>query len=302
MEDALDPALTPARPVAATEAADGESALVAASRKGSARAFNELVLRWEGPVYNLSLRMLGDPEEAAEATQETFLSAYRGLSRFRGRSRFSTWLYRIASNRCLTRLRQRPDVAEQSLDAGPVGRADALLAGEAPEAPPAVPGPATHPAPPFAPGAPFPPEAAEEMEKALEALEQSGDPNWREHVDELRSRLAEAHGRAAPTPRRWLEELEERNEELAAELLVMQERLVDVLARHGDSLTQVRPDEFVTVVLRPSPSGHPLPGRGSRAARVEDRVVSLRKAAITGFKTGEMSEGELRETALVYRY
>jgi len=134
VEDALDPALTPARPVAATEAADGESALVAASRKGSARAFNELVLRWEGPVYNLSLRMLGDPEEAAEATQETFLSAYRGLSRFRGRSRFSTWLYRIASNRCLTRLRQRPDVAGLSLDAGPVGRAGALLAGDPPEA------------------------------------------------------------------------------------------------------------------------------------------------------------------------
>ncbi len=123
MEDALDSALVTAGPASRREDAGEEARLVAASRKGSARAFNELVLRWERPVYNLSLRMLGDPEEAADATQETFLSAFRSLSRFRARSRFSTWIYRIAANRCLTRLRQRPAGVDGEID-GELGLID----------------------------------------------------------------------------------------------------------------------------------------------------------------------------------
>lgn len=81
---------------------------IAASRRGDTAAFNRLVLAWESTVYNLALRMLHDPEEAAETTQDVFLRAYRSIRGFRGNSRFSTWLYRIAANRCLSRLRKRP--------------------------------------------------------------------------------------------------------------------------------------------------------------------------------------------------
>jgi RNA polymerase sigma-70 factor (ECF subfamily) len=75
---------------------------------GEPEAFNLLVRRWERHIYGLTLRMLGRDEEARDATQETFLSAYRNLSKFRGEAKFSSWIYRIALNICNTRLRSRP--------------------------------------------------------------------------------------------------------------------------------------------------------------------------------------------------
>ena len=74
---------------------------------GEPEAFNMLVRRWERQIYGLTLRMLGRDEEAKDATQETFLSAYRNLSKFRGDSKFSSWIYRIAINICNTKLRSR---------------------------------------------------------------------------------------------------------------------------------------------------------------------------------------------------
>jgi RNA polymerase sigma-70 factor, ECF subfamily len=93
-----------------------EEAWVTASQKGDTLAFNRLVLKWEGPIYNLALRMLQNEDEAAEATQEVFLLAFRNIRRFRQESRFSTWLYRIAANHCTTHLRQRPVETHYSLD------------------------------------------------------------------------------------------------------------------------------------------------------------------------------------------
>jgi len=93
-----------------------EEAWVAASQKGDTLAFNRLVLKWEGRIYNLALRMLQDEEEAAEATQEVFFLAFQNIRRFRQESRFSTWLYRIAANHCTTHLRQRPVETHYSLD------------------------------------------------------------------------------------------------------------------------------------------------------------------------------------------
>ncbi len=95
-----------------------ETEWIRSSQKGDTGAFNQLVLQWEGRIYNLSLRMLSNPDEAAEATQEVFLSAFRNIGRFRLEARFSTWLYRIASNRCLTRLKQRPRRNELTIDEG----------------------------------------------------------------------------------------------------------------------------------------------------------------------------------------
>lgn len=62
--------------------------------------FDGLVDRYEKPIFNLIYRLTGDPEEAADLTQETFVAAYKSSSRFRGESTVYTWLYRIAVNRC----------------------------------------------------------------------------------------------------------------------------------------------------------------------------------------------------------
>jgi RNA polymerase sigma-70 factor (ECF subfamily) len=93
-----------------------DAAWVEASQRGDTLAFNRLVLKWEKSIYNLTLRMLQNPEEAAEAAQEVFLSAYRNIRRFRRNARFSTWLYRIAVNHCISRLRRRPPGVHYSFD------------------------------------------------------------------------------------------------------------------------------------------------------------------------------------------
>lgn len=90
---------------ARTEQDDAE--LVAASQAGDQDAFAQLVQRHQRRVFNLVFRMLQQYEEANEITQETFLAAWQGLPTFRGDSRFSTWLYRIAYNCCLKQLEQR---------------------------------------------------------------------------------------------------------------------------------------------------------------------------------------------------
>jgi RNA polymerase sigma-70 factor (ECF subfamily) len=93
-----------------------ERAWISSSQQGDTRAFNRLVLKWEKKVYNITLRLLRDREEAAEATQEVFLMAFRNIRRFRLDAKFSTWIYRIAMNYCLTRLKQRPPGTHFSLD------------------------------------------------------------------------------------------------------------------------------------------------------------------------------------------
>src|ERR1700749_3725512 len=74
--------------------------LVARSISGDAESFNQLILRWERPIYALAYRTLGREEEARDVCQETFLRAFRALPRFRGQAKFSSWLYRIALNLC----------------------------------------------------------------------------------------------------------------------------------------------------------------------------------------------------------
>lgn len=74
-------------------------------QKGDPRAFRELVQLHEDRVYSLVLRMMNDPQEAEDISQEVFLSVHRNLPRFRGDCRLSTWLYRVARNHCLNRLK-----------------------------------------------------------------------------------------------------------------------------------------------------------------------------------------------------
>jgi RNA polymerase sigma-70 factor, ECF subfamily len=74
--------------------------LVAKSIGGDADSFNELILRWERPIYALAYRTIGREEDARDVCQETFLRAFRALPGFRGQAKFSSWLYRIALNLC----------------------------------------------------------------------------------------------------------------------------------------------------------------------------------------------------------
>ncbi|MCL5027181.1 MAG: sigma-70 family RNA polymerase sigma factor [Chloroflexi bacterium] len=83
-----------------------ENELIGASQAGDTPAFNQLVVAYQTQVYNLAYRMLSEPESAADATQEAFLSAYRHIRQFRGGS-FRAWLLRIATNACYDELRRR---------------------------------------------------------------------------------------------------------------------------------------------------------------------------------------------------
>ena len=89
--------------------------LVARSIGGDADSFNELVLRWERPIYALAYRTIGREEDARDVCQETFLRAFRALPGFRGQAKFSSWLYRIALNLCrdwVRRQRRTPVVPQ----------------------------------------------------------------------------------------------------------------------------------------------------------------------------------------------
>ncbi len=107
----------------------GESALVGLARSGDPNAFQELVRRHQVTVYRIALRMLGEPRDAEDAAQDAFLQAWRGLPRFRDQSGFSTWIYRIVTNRCLNLQRARRPIQplvwdRESGAPGPEGEAE----------------------------------------------------------------------------------------------------------------------------------------------------------------------------------
>ena len=95
--------------------ADEEHRLIAAAQRGEVESFNALVRLYEGRVYNLCYRMLGDADSAADAAQDAFFSAFRNLRGFRGGS-FRSWMLRIATNTCYDALRARKRRPAISLD------------------------------------------------------------------------------------------------------------------------------------------------------------------------------------------
>jgi RNA polymerase sigma-70 factor, ECF subfamily len=124
---------------------DDEAALLQGLRKGEPDACTCLVKRFASLVYAKALRMVGDPDEAEGVLQVTFIKACEKLTTFEGRSGLGTWLYRIAANEALMKLRRRPapmrsidDVAEtirgedipQNLRAWPIDPAAAALDAE----------------------------------------------------------------------------------------------------------------------------------------------------------------------------
>ncbi|HTR96447.1 MAG TPA: sigma-70 family RNA polymerase sigma factor [Candidatus Acidoferrales bacterium] len=86
-----------------------DAELVTLAQGGETRAFDELVRRYQDKVFRLCFKILRHEEDAAEALQDAFLSAYRGLKNFKAESTFSTWLYRIATNAALMKYRRRRD-------------------------------------------------------------------------------------------------------------------------------------------------------------------------------------------------
>lgn len=116
-------------PMASEAMSDAE--YVRKLQRGETEAFETLIRRHQKTIFNLVYRMLGDYDEAAEISQEAFLSAYRAIGSFRGEANFSTWLYRIALNHATTRrktlnLRQQRNVPIENTEplsdphAGPV--------------------------------------------------------------------------------------------------------------------------------------------------------------------------------------
>ena len=105
----------------ADEVFASEGELLEGLRAGDARAYRLFVERHSADVYSVALKLLGDEHEAEDVLQETFLSAFKAIDGFEGRSQLSTWLYRIAYNASLMRLRKRKRMTTFSLDQPPAG-------------------------------------------------------------------------------------------------------------------------------------------------------------------------------------
>ena len=92
-----------------------ESTLIQAAKRGDVESFNRLVLAYQDTAYTVAYRIMGEPDAAADATQEAFISAYQKLHQFRG-EHFKPWLMRIVTNACYDELRRRQRRPALSLD------------------------------------------------------------------------------------------------------------------------------------------------------------------------------------------
>jgi RNA polymerase sigma-70 factor (ECF subfamily) len=109
------PPIPDADPVPALDDLD-EQTLVVRAQEGDVRSFEVLARRHQAALYRLAVRVMGDPGEAEDALQEALLDAWRRIGRFRGDSAFSTWMYRVVTNRCIGMLRRRRPVPVDEFD------------------------------------------------------------------------------------------------------------------------------------------------------------------------------------------
>jgi RNA polymerase sigma-70 factor (ECF subfamily) len=103
-----------------------EQTLVVRAQEGDVRSFEILARRHQAALYRLAVRVMGDPTEAEDALQEALLDAWRRIGRFRGDSAFSTWMYRVVTNRCIGMLRRPRPVPVDRFD-------DVTTAADSPE-------------------------------------------------------------------------------------------------------------------------------------------------------------------------
>lgn len=97
---------------------DSDALLVARTREGDQGAFDQLIRKHQRTVYRLACRLLGDPDDAGDATQDVFLRAYENLPRFRADGNFRSWLLTIAMNHCMSFRRYRRRRRMEPLDEG----------------------------------------------------------------------------------------------------------------------------------------------------------------------------------------
>ena len=114
----MDPVGAAGRADAMTRTTLSDEELVVRATAGDLDSFNQLVSRWERPIYALAYRTLGREEEARDVVQEAFLRAYRGLRGFKGEAKFSSWLYRITLNLCRDWIRRERRAAIVQLPEG----------------------------------------------------------------------------------------------------------------------------------------------------------------------------------------
>jgi RNA polymerase sigma-70 factor (ECF subfamily) len=98
------------------DTATTDEQMVERALSGDPEAFGEIVRRWERRIFALAFGMLGREEDARDATQETFLAAFRNLRGFRGEAKVSSWLHRIAVNQCISRQRRAKVRSETALE------------------------------------------------------------------------------------------------------------------------------------------------------------------------------------------
>jgi RNA polymerase sigma-70 factor (ECF subfamily) len=98
------------------ETVTSDEQVVERALSGDAEAFGEIVSRWQRRIFALAYGMLGREDDARDATQETFLAAFRNLRSFRGDAKVSSWLHRIAVNQCITRQRRAKVRGETTLE------------------------------------------------------------------------------------------------------------------------------------------------------------------------------------------
>ncbi|MGH9066408.1 MAG: RNA polymerase sigma factor [Acidimicrobiales bacterium] len=133
-EPSAPPARRPERPEPGGRGRDGcGPAVVGAAAAGDLVAFEALVRATQDRTFRLCLRMLGNRDDAEDATQDALVQAWSSLDRYRGQSSFSTWLYRISVNRCLDRLRARrpTEPLDDDLPSVPVTGPDRVAEGRA---------------------------------------------------------------------------------------------------------------------------------------------------------------------------
>lgn len=113
-----------------TRTSQTDEELVTLATAGDLDCFNQLVARWERPIYALAYRTLGREEDARDVVQEAFLRAFRGLRGFRGQAKFSSWLYRITLNLCRdwVRRERRAPVVQLPEGVDPIDMADERVA------------------------------------------------------------------------------------------------------------------------------------------------------------------------------
>jgi len=108
--------------VAHSPADDEDGAIVERCLRGDTPAFSRLVERYERVLFSVALRMLGEPEDARDATQDAFVKVFQRLGDYKPEHRFFSWIYRILTNECLNALRARrlqdPDIPEAATTSG----------------------------------------------------------------------------------------------------------------------------------------------------------------------------------------